>query len=207
MEPRHHRPDRDVEDLGDLLVRETLDIGEQHGHPELLGQRLERLLDLVVGEAVEQLVLGAAAERRRLEPAQPPVEVQVLDVLEVMLVGTALLGPVRVDEGVGEDPVEPGLEVRALLEAPEAPVGPEVRLLDRSSASAALRVMRSAAEYSESMKGIAGLRTSPGPPRRATLLASSPARRAHVAAVRPGHSGSSTGDDVDLASRRRPARS
>src|SRR6266508_4953155 len=34
MQAAHHRADRDVEDLGDLLVRETLDVGEQHGKPE-----------------------------------------------------------------------------------------------------------------------------------------------------------------------------
>src|SRR2546423_2188169 len=38
VEPAHDRSDRDLEDLGDLLVRETLDIGQQHGHPELLGE-------------------------------------------------------------------------------------------------------------------------------------------------------------------------
>ena len=44
MQPAHHGSDRNVHDLGDLLVGETLDVGQQHGHAELLGQRLERLL-------------------------------------------------------------------------------------------------------------------------------------------------------------------
>src|SRR6476661_3400029 len=48
MEARHHRADRDVEDLGDLLVREALDVGEQDSDSELLGEILERLLHLVV---------------------------------------------------------------------------------------------------------------------------------------------------------------
>ena len=34
VQPAHHGADRDVEDLGDLLVGEALDVGEQHGHAE-----------------------------------------------------------------------------------------------------------------------------------------------------------------------------
>jgi hypothetical protein len=63
---------------------------------------------------VHQLVLGAAAGGRRLETAEAAVEVQVLDLVELGLLGAALLGAVDVDEGVGEDAVEPGLEVGAL---------------------------------------------------------------------------------------------
>ena len=96
---------------------------------------------------LDQLVLGAAAGHRRLEAAEPPVQVEVLDVVEVGLVGAALLGPVGVDVGVRQDPVEPGPQVRALLELAEAPV----RLAGRSPARGPrrrqrLRVMRSAAE-------------------------------------------------------------
>ena len=113
MQPTHHGADRDVHDLGDLLVGETLDVGEQHGHPELLRERLERLLHHLVGDAVEHLGLGGAARVGRLEPAEAAVQVEVLGVVEVDLLGPALLRPVRVDEGVGEDLVEPGLEVGA----------------------------------------------------------------------------------------------
>ena len=88
------------------------------------GRSSSACLHLVVGEALEQLVLGAAAGHRRLEAAEPPVQVEVLDVVEVGLVRAPLLGPVGVDEGVREDPEEPGLEVRALLEAAEAPGTP-----------------------------------------------------------------------------------
>ena len=129
MEPTHDRADGHIHDLGDLLVGETLDVGEQHGHAELLRQRLERLLHHLVGDAVEHLGLGRAVRRHRLEPAEPAVEEEVLAVVEVDLVGPALLRPVRVDEGVREDLVEPGLEVGALLEPAEAAVGAQVRLL------------------------------------------------------------------------------
>ena len=78
---------------------------------------------------VHQLVLGAAAGHGLLEGAEPPVEVEVLDLVEIGLVGAALLGPVGVDVGVGEDAVQPRPQVGALLEAAEAAVGPQVGLL------------------------------------------------------------------------------
>jgi hypothetical protein len=90
VQPAHHRADRDVEDLGDLLVREPSDVGEQDGHAEDLRQVLDRLLHLGVAEGVHQLVLGAAAEG-------PPrgrrgaVEVEVLDLVELGLSGRRCL--------------------------------------------------------------------------------------------------------------------
>ena len=129
MDATHHGSDGNIEDLGDLLVGETLDIGQDHGHPELLRDRLERLLHLVVGERVERFGLGGTLGVGRLEPAQPAEDVEVLDVVEVDLVGAALLRPVLIDERVREDAVEPRLEVGALAEPAEAAVGAEVRLL------------------------------------------------------------------------------
>ena len=41
MQPGHHRPDRGAHDLGDLLVREALDVGQVDGQPEVRGQRLQ----------------------------------------------------------------------------------------------------------------------------------------------------------------------
>ena len=60
----HHGTDRNVEHLGDLLVGESLHVGEQHGQAERLGQVVERLLDVVVGDQVEELVLGRPAGHR-----------------------------------------------------------------------------------------------------------------------------------------------
>src|SRR3954468_3343790 len=116
MQSTHHRAYRDVEDLGDLFVGETFHVSQQHGHPELLGQRLHRLFDIGLGEVVEHLFLGAATGRGRLQPAQAAVEIQVLDVVELGLFGPALAGAVGVDERVGEDPVQPRLQVGAGLE-------------------------------------------------------------------------------------------
>src|SRR5437763_9714006 len=41
MQPTHYRTDRNVEDVGNLLIGEALNIREQHGHAELLGQSLK----------------------------------------------------------------------------------------------------------------------------------------------------------------------
>src|SRR5580765_7963375 len=68
VEPRHHRADGDVEDLGDLLVREVLDVGEQDGQAEVLREVFQRPLDLVVGEQIEQRVLGAATGLDATDP-------------------------------------------------------------------------------------------------------------------------------------------
>jgi hypothetical protein len=118
VDPAHDRSDGHVGDLGDLLVGEALDVGQEHGHPERAsGSASMAAFTSVVGEPVQRLVLGAPTEPG--EPDRPTgqaVEVEVLDVLDVGDLGTALLRPVGVDVGVGEDPVEPGLQVGAQLE-------------------------------------------------------------------------------------------
>src|SRR5438270_11609141 len=82
MQPTHHSTNRNVEDLGDLLVGKTFDVTEQDGHPELFGKGLDRLLDLCLGDVVEHLLLGAAPRRRPGEPTEAPVEVEALDVID-----------------------------------------------------------------------------------------------------------------------------
>ncbi len=57
------------------------------------------------------------------------VEVEILDVLDVGLLGAALGGAIAVYEGVGEDPVQPCLQVGAFLEGAEGAVGLQKRLL------------------------------------------------------------------------------
>jgi hypothetical protein len=91
MQPTHDRTDGNIQDFGDLFVGESLHVRQQYGHAEVLRQRLERFLHLGVGEPLEQLVLGAPTRHRRLEAADAAVEVEVLDLVELRLVGTALL--------------------------------------------------------------------------------------------------------------------
>ncbi len=58
MKSRHHSSHRYVENLGDLLVRELLDVGEEYWHPEVLGERLERSLYVTVDELIQRRFLG-----------------------------------------------------------------------------------------------------------------------------------------------------
>ena len=114
-----------LHDLGDLLVGEALDVGEVDREPELLGQPLEGVLDLGVGQVLERLHLGGLQAGRgvRLGAGELPV----LDVLGHRLLRLALLLAVGVDEGVGQDPVEPGLEVGAGPELVEGASTPSRR--------------------------------------------------------------------------------
>ena len=120
VQPGHHRPDGRIHDLGDLLVREAFDVGVVHRHPELLGQRLQRRLDLGVGQRLQRLDLG------RPQPGRGVLgvgrQLPVGDLVGRVLRGLALLLAVAVDVGVGQDPVQPRLEVGALAERAEAGV-------------------------------------------------------------------------------------
>src|SRR3974390_497184 len=75
MEAAHHRPDRNVENVRYLLVREALDVGQENGYPELLGQVLNRRLDLGLREPVEYLLLGTPPGGGGLQTTQPAVQV------------------------------------------------------------------------------------------------------------------------------------
>ena len=57
VQPGHHGADRAVGDLGDLLVREALDVGELDRQPRLRRQRLQRPADRRSGQLVEHLGL------------------------------------------------------------------------------------------------------------------------------------------------------
>ena len=101
-------------------------------------------------------IASASAERlddavRRLRAAELPV----LELVDRALVGLALLLAVRVDERVGEDAVQPGLQVGALLELAERRVRLDERLLHEVLRVGRVPVMRRAAAYSWSMNGSA----------------------------------------------------
>ncbi len=127
VQPRHHGADRRTHDLGDLLVGEPLDVGEVHGHPEVLRQLLQRRLHVVVRQPVQRLHLGRAQALRGVLAGLR--DLPVGDLLGGRLLGLALPLAVAVDVGVGEDPVEPGLQVGAGPERAERGVGLEEGLL------------------------------------------------------------------------------
>ena len=70
------------------------------------------VLHVGVGQVVQRLGLGRPQPGRRVRLG--PRELPVLDLLGLRLLRLALLLAVGVDEGVGQDPVQPRLEVRAL---------------------------------------------------------------------------------------------
>ncbi len=129
MEPGHDGTDGDVHDLGDLLVGETLHIGQQHREAEVLGQVLDGSLDVRFHEALQYLLLGASGRAARFGTAEPLVQVEILELAHLHLGRATQLLAVAVDVGVGEDPVQPRLEVGAGLEGVVGPVGLEKRLL------------------------------------------------------------------------------
>ncbi len=86
----HHRADRGAHDLGDLLVREALDIGQIDREPELLRNLLQRRLDIAVGQMLERLGFSRleSGGRMGLGPRELPVldlVVRVLDRLALLL--------------------------------------------------------------------------------------------------------------------------
>ena len=114
VEARHDRPERDLEDVGHLAVREVLQVDELDDEPEVLRKRRERRRDGRVHRRGDELVLrarvrgGARARPRRLERL-------VAVGAEVDFLRADLRVPVAVDERVLEDAEEPRLEVRALV--------------------------------------------------------------------------------------------
>jgi hypothetical protein len=105
---------------------------------------------------LEGLVLGAASQARGPVAREAPVEIEVLDVLDVGDLRPPLLRPVRVDVGVGQDPVEPRLEIRPpSSKLAKARYALRYVSCTRSSASDGLRVIRSAAVYRAGMYSIA----------------------------------------------------
>jgi hypothetical protein len=103
MEAAHHRPDGAADLIGDLPVREPLQIRKDHHHAEVLGKTLERILDLRAREPGHQAPLGIlVAPDQQLLGVRVPAR---LDLLEELDLGTA--GPALVDVVVGHDAEEP----------------------------------------------------------------------------------------------------
>ena len=124
----HHRADRDVEDVGDLLVGEVLQVGEDHRQPEVDGHRVDGPQHVVGEQPVEEGALRVLGDVGRVPGDEP-----VLHRVALVLDDVALLRrpAVPVDEGVREDLVEPGLDVGPALELVEEAEGPEDRVLDQ----------------------------------------------------------------------------
>ena len=81
IEPTHDRPDWRSHDLGDLLVGESLDIGQQNNLPELVGQPVESVKDLLVGQPVQGFQFGGPKPIAVM--GGRPRDLPVLDVLVI----------------------------------------------------------------------------------------------------------------------------
>lgn len=60
METRHHRPDGDVQDLGNLFVGKPLHVGQQDRHPEVFGKFLDCRFHVGIYEVLENLIFGTS---------------------------------------------------------------------------------------------------------------------------------------------------
>lgn len=77
VESGHHGADRTVGDLGDLFVREALDVGEADGQPKLGGGQHSVQPGLLVGAPAELVEQGV-----RLDPGAVPSAGKALAVRE-----------------------------------------------------------------------------------------------------------------------------
>src|SRR6476661_3679314 len=128
VQAAHHGADRNVQDLGDLLVGEPFEVGQQHHHPVIRRQLVERLLHVLVEHILEQLLLGVLQLLARRVLADLVLE-RLLDLGEVAEGRGLLLLAVVVDEGVLHDLEQPRLEVGPFLELVIVAVGLQIGLL------------------------------------------------------------------------------
>src|SRR5438132_3036759 len=124
---RHHGADRAAQDLGDLSVREPLEIG-QHDHlPGCCRQGLERALDVPVEHCLKELLLRSR-----------PLDGRVLEGCRATAItGGLALQPLTalpaefVQEGIAQDGHQPGPASGSGIELVEVPEGPEPCFLDQ----------------------------------------------------------------------------
>src|SRR6185437_16251231 len=99
----------------------SLDICQVYGDPEFFRQRLQSLLDVRIRQAFERFGLGGFEARRRVRGGTG--KLPVLDLLGAGSLRLTLPFAIGVDERVGQDSEQPGLEVRAVLILMERTVG------------------------------------------------------------------------------------
>ncbi len=109
-------------------VRELLEVREDHDHPEVDRERIDRLQHVVGEEPVEEVLLRVRRVLGRVSRDEPLVHRVPLGALhDVPLLHRSAI---PVDEGVRQDLEEPGLHVGAALELVEEAVGAEEGVLD-----------------------------------------------------------------------------
>ena len=126
MEPRHHRADGDVEDLGGVRVAEVADVDEDDDVAEVVGQRRERGHDRVLREPLDDAIL---VEHLLAAGLRHAVREVVVALLERRLVRPTLEPAAAVRVEVRQDPQEPRAEVGARGVGLPTPEGSRIRLL------------------------------------------------------------------------------
>src|SRR5579864_5153688 len=126
MKPRHHRPDRDVEDLRRVLVAEIADVDEYDHVTKVVRYGGKRRDDVVLREPLDDAFLVA----RTAVGLREPVVQEIVVRLETLHRRRALRAAPAVDVQVRQDAQQPGTQIRAGLVRAPAAKGPRVRLLD-----------------------------------------------------------------------------
>ena len=115
VQTAHHRADRDLEDVRDLLVGELLEVCQQDHDAVVLGELLDGVADLVSEDLAVELVLFLDIERERMPFGRRGALFELVGVVREQQLWTRLTRSVSVVEGVGQDAREPCSRVGANL--------------------------------------------------------------------------------------------
>ena len=114
MQTRHHRAQRDIQNLRNILVREPLHIGVVHHHAEILRQLVQSLTNLRIRQGAQRLRLGRTQTHRIMLTGLS--QLPILHRLTLRLLRLTLTLTVQIDVCIRQDAVQPRLQVRTLGE-------------------------------------------------------------------------------------------
>jgi len=129
MQPGQHRPQRDIEQAGDLLGGEAVHVPQHQRGPIQLGQAQQHLPRVLSGERTQVVMVQGVGVGQRVLLDQGLVQREVLHLLHRQLLHRAGLAAELVAEHVHQDALEPWSGRRVLSQRPKGPVGAQQRLL------------------------------------------------------------------------------
>jgi hypothetical protein len=125
VQARHHRADRNVENLRSVRIREVADVHQHDDVAEVMRHLRKRTDDIVLRQPLDDPFLIARPVTRCLEL----VVEEVVAFLERLRVRRALLLAAAIDVQVRQDPQQPCPQVRAGRERAPAPKRARIRFL------------------------------------------------------------------------------
>lgn len=131
VEARANCSDGEAHDIGYLLVRESFSVEEDQGFSELLGEMIDRFLDMNAPVAKFKDRGGVVFDQFRTAVLELAVEVPLFGVVEGGFVERALRFVDLVEEQVFLDAKEPGFTVRAFFILLPETVSSQKRVLDK----------------------------------------------------------------------------